>query len=103
MLVAAALRRHSLSSLPVFVQRWLMRHGEATRPRRVLGLPCPNASLCCCLLRGSCSGAYALEVGRLVVHSSDSVGAAEKEIDLWFPEGIVAGDYVPCHLSWTQE
>ncbi|KAI3658709.1 hypothetical protein MP638_004578 [Amoeboaphelidium occidentale] len=38
---------------------------------------------------GTIRGDYAIDVGRNVVHGSDSVESAEREIKLWFPEGVV--------------
>jgi len=38
---------------------------------------------------GTIRGDYALAVGRNICHGSDTVENAEKEIALWFPEGIV--------------
>ena len=35
---------------------------------------------------GSIRGDYALEVGRNMVHGSDSPGSAEREVALFFPE-----------------
>nr|CAD1835059.1 unnamed protein product [Ananas comosus var. bracteatus] len=37
---------------------------------------------------GTIRGDFAVEVGRNVIHGSDSVESARKEIALWFPEGI---------------
>ncbi|KAF7295102.1 Nucleoside diphosphate kinase [Mycena indigotica] len=38
---------------------------------------------------GSIRGDYAISVGRNICHGSDSVESAEKEIALWFPEGVI--------------
>ncbi|KIO28756.1 hypothetical protein M407DRAFT_71483, partial [Tulasnella calospora MUT 4182] len=38
---------------------------------------------------GTIRGDFALAVGRNVCHGSDTVENAEKEIKLWFPEGVV--------------
>lgn len=35
---------------------------------------------------GSIRGDYAVSIDENVVHASDSVGAAEREVALWFPE-----------------
>jgi len=35
---------------------------------------------------GSIRGDYALEVGRNMVHGSDSPGSAEREVGLFFPQ-----------------
>ncbi|KAK4535370.1 hypothetical protein CDCA_CDCA04G1395 [Cyanidium caldarium] len=47
-------------------------------------------------------GAYAIDVGRNVVHSSDAVSTAEREIALWFrPEELV--EWAPTSLQWIYE
>lgn len=38
---------------------------------------------------GSLRGQYTIDIGRNVIHGSDSVDNAEKELALWFPEGLV--------------
>ncbi|KAI0340636.1 nucleoside diphosphate kinase [Trametopsis cervina] len=52
--------------------------------RAMLGATNPLASL-----PGTIRGDFALAVGRNICHGSDSVENAEKEIALWFPEGVV--------------
>lgn len=42
-----------------------------------------------------------IEVGRNVCHGSDAVDSAEKEIALWFPEGVCAWD--SCEEKWIYE
>eukprot|EP00887_Chlorella_sp_A99_P001012 scaffold5.g1012.t1 len=42
---------------------------------------------------GSIRGTYCIDVGRNIIHGSDSVENAQKELALWFPEGLV--DNVP--------
>lgn len=37
---------------------------------------------------GTIRGDFAVDIGRNVIHGSDSVENARKEIALWFPEGI---------------
>ena len=37
---------------------------------------------------GTIRGDFCIEVGRNICHGSDSVDSANKEIALWFPEGI---------------
>jgi nucleoside-diphosphate kinase len=37
---------------------------------------------------GTIRGDYAIDVGRNICHGSDAVESAEKEIALWFPEGV---------------
>jgi len=38
---------------------------------------------------GTIRGDFGIDSGRNVVHGSDSVESAEREIKLWFPEGVV--------------
>lgn len=42
---------------------------------------------------GSIRGSYCIDIGRNVIHGSDSVENGQKELALWFPEGLV--DNVP--------
>ncbi|KAM7472028.1 hypothetical protein LguiA_010211 [Lonicera macranthoides] len=37
---------------------------------------------------GTIRGDYAIDIGRNVIHGSDSVESARKEIALWFPDGV---------------
>merc|ERR1719454_2699761 len=37
---------------------------------------------------GTIRGDFCIDVGRNICHGSDSVESAEKEIALWFPEGV---------------
>ncbi|PPQ64680.1 hypothetical protein CVT26_002770 [Gymnopilus dilepis] len=50
---------------------------------------------------GSIRGDFALAVGRNICHGSDSVESAEKEIALWFPEGVV--QYTSAQEQWIFE
>ncbi|KAF8737711.1 hypothetical protein AX14_012480 [Amanita brunnescens Koide BX004] len=50
---------------------------------------------------GTIRGDYALGIGRNVCHGSDSVESAEKEIKLWFPEGVI--QYTIALESWIYE
>ena len=51
--------------------------------RKMLGATKPSDSA-----PGSIRGDLCVDVGRNVIHGSDSVQAAMQEINLWFPEGI---------------
>nr|XP_004671433.2 nucleoside diphosphate kinase B-like isoform X1 [Jaculus jaculus] len=45
---------------------------------------------------------FCIQVGRNIIHGSDSVKSAEKEISLWFkPEELV--DYKSCAHDWVYE
>ena len=50
---------------------------------------------------GTIRGDFCVEVGRNVCHGSDSVESAEKEIALWFPEGIT--EWNSSNDEWVHE
>ena len=50
---------------------------------------------------GTLRGDVSIDVGRNIIHGSDSVESAKKEIALWFPEGIC--EYQPCLKPWIYE
>ncbi|CAI9765139.1 unnamed protein product [Fraxinus pennsylvanica] len=54
-----------------------------TTGRKIIGATNPAESS-----PGTIRGDYAIDIGRNVIHGSDSVESARKEIALWFPEGI---------------
>ncbi|KAG8507869.1 Nucleoside diphosphate kinase B [Galemys pyrenaicus] len=51
---------------------------------------------------GTIRGDFCIQVGRNIIHGSDSVKSAEKEISLWFkPEELV--NYKSCAFDWIYE
>lgn len=49
---------------------------------------------------GTIRGDFCIQVGRNIIHGSDSVESAEKEIHLWFkPEELI--DYKSCAHDWV--
>lgn len=50
---------------------------------------------------GTIRGDLCIDVGRNIIHGSDSVEAAHKEIALWFPEGLSA--FTHHSESWVYE
>ena len=50
---------------------------------------------------GSIRGTYCIDIGRNIIHGSDTVENAQKELALWFPEGLV--DNVPVMLGQIYE
>ncbi|KAK2097671.1 hypothetical protein P7K49_023122 [Saguinus oedipus] len=51
---------------------------------------------------GTIRGDFCIQVGRNIIHGSDSVESAKKEISLWFhPEELV--DYKSCAQNWIYE
>ena len=50
---------------------------------------------------GTIRGDFAIDVGRNICHGSDSVESAEREIGLWFSEGL---NTYPSHSdAWINE
>ena len=51
---------------------------------------------------GTIRGDFCIQVGRNIIHGSDSVKSAEKEISLWFkPEELI--EYKSCAVDWIYE
>ncbi len=67
-----------LSSGPVVAMVW-EGHNVVATGRKMLGATRPDDSA-----PGTIRGDYAIDVGRNVIHGSDSVDSANKEIALWF-------------------
>ena len=42
-----------------------------------------------------------MQVGRNIIHGSDAVESAKREIGLWFSEGLA--DYTPALKPWIYE
>ncbi|KXZ51664.1 hypothetical protein GPECTOR_11g117 [Gonium pectorale] len=72
---------------PVVAMVWEGK-GVVATGRKMIGATNPLASE-----PGTIRGDFAIEVGRNVIHGSDSVESAQREIALWFPEGVT---------EWTQ-
>ena len=51
---------------------------------------------------GSIRGDLCVDVGRNLIHASDSTDAAQKEVTMWFPEQEIVS-WRPCSLEWTYE
>lgn len=51
---------------------------------------------------GTIRGDLCIQVGRNIIHGSDSVESAKKEIDLWFTEKEVIS-WQPANESWVYE
>ncbi|KAK6918673.1 Nucleoside diphosphate kinase-like domain [Dillenia turbinata] len=67
---------------PVVAMVWEGK-GVVTTGRKIIGATNPAESA-----PGTIRGDFAVEIGRNVIHGSDSVESARKEIALWFPEGV---------------
>ncbi|GMH40711.1 hypothetical protein BSKO_08615 [Bryopsis sp. KO-2023] len=64
--------------------------------RSMIGATNPLASA-----PGTIRGDYCIDLGRNVIHGSDLVESANKEIALWFPEGTA--DYAHHSQPWIYE
>eukprot|EP00275_Glaucocystis_incrassata_P000649 EC120114.1.p1 GENE.EC120114.1~~EC120114.1.p1 ORF type:complete len:153 (+),score=28.35 EC120114.1:104-562(+) len=85
-----------LSSGPVVAMVWQGTDVVATG-RKLIGATNPLASA-----PGTIRGDFALDVGRNVIHGSDSVDNAVKEIKLWFMEDDLV-DWTPVASTWVYE
>nr|GMD71649.1 nucleoside diphosphate kinase [Ipomoea batatas] len=69
---------------PVVAMVWEGK-GVVVTGRKIIGATNPLESA-----PGTIRGDFAIDIGRNVIHGSDSVESAGKEIALWFPEGVTA-------------
>ncbi|KAL8141284.1 hypothetical protein V2J09_007305 [Rumex salicifolius] len=68
---------------PVVAMVWEGKNVISTG-RKIIGATNPSDSA-----PGTIRGDFAIAVGRNVIHGSDGVESASKEIALWFPDGVV--------------
>eukprot|EP00897_Mesotaenium_endlicherianum_P005230 jgi/Mesen1/4735/ME000241S03779 len=64
--------------------------------RAIIGATNPAAAI-----PGTIRGDFAVEIGRNVIHGSDTVENAKKEIALWFPDGVQ--EWQPALTPWIKE
>jgi len=81
---------------PVVAMVWQGTHVIKTA-RKMLGETKPLESS-----PGTIRGDFCIDVGRNIIHGSDSLESAEKEIDLWFKSDELF-DYQRCTESWIYE
>jgi len=84
------------SSGPIVAMVWEGRN-VISGGRKLVGATNPQESL-----PGSIRGDFAIDVGRNIIHASDSADSAQAEISLWFKEGEVA-DYGVTNAPWIYE
>eukprot|EP01002_Notosolenus_urceolatus_P007186 NODE_2912_length_1014_cov_622.535751_g17_i78.p2 GENE.NODE_2912_length_1014_cov_622.535751_g17_i78~~NODE_2912_length_1014_cov_622.535751_g17_i78.p2 ORF type:complete len:154 (-),score=67.62 NODE_2912_length_1014_cov_622.535751_g17_i78:166-627(-) len=85
-----------ISSSPVVAMIWQGLNAVATG-RVMLGATHPKDSA-----PGTIRGDLCVDVGRNIIHGSDAVESAEKEIALWFkPEEI--SEWTPATEAWVYE
>ncbi|KAG9139452.1 hypothetical protein Leryth_020689 [Lithospermum erythrorhizon] len=80
---------------PVVAMVWEGKSVVSTG-RTIIGATNPLASA-----PGTIRGDFAIDIGRNIIHGSDSVESARKEIALWFPEGIA--EWQSSLHSWIYE
>ncbi|CAD0195618.1 unnamed protein product [Chrysodeixis includens] len=85
-----------MSSGPVVPMVWEGLNAVKTG-RQMLGATNPADSL-----PGTIRGDLCIQVGRNIIHGSDSVESANKEIALWFSEKEVVG-WTPAAVDWVYE
>lgn len=85
-----------MSSGPVVPMVWEGLNAVKTG-RQMLGATNPADSL-----PGTIRGDLCIQVGRNIIHGSDSVESANKEIALWFSEKEVVG-WTPAAENWVYE
>ena len=66
--------------------------------RAMLGETNPQASK-----PGTIRGDLCIDVGRNIIHASDSVEAAEHEIKMWFDDKEMAGSWKPVQIGMVYE
>ncbi|KAF8689375.1 hypothetical protein HU200_041917 [Digitaria exilis] len=80
---------------PVVAMVWEGK-SVVTTGRKIIGATNPLASE-----PGTIRGDFAVDIGRNVIHGSDSIESATKEIALWFPEGLA--DWKSSQHPWIYE
>eukprot|EP01036_Dinobryon_divergens_P023810 gene23810-32199_t len=84
-----------MSSGPVVAMVWEGKNAVKTG-RVMLGATNPLESA-----PGTIRGDFAIDVGRNICHGSDSVDSADREIALWFKEGL--NEYTSHSKEWIYE
>ncbi|TFJ88171.1 hypothetical protein NSK_000523 [Nannochloropsis salina CCMP1776] len=84
-----------MSSGPVIAMVWEGLNA-VKEGRKMLGATKPADSA-----PGTIRGDFALDVGRNICHGSDSVESAQREISLWFGEGLT--EWNANNYAWVYE
>ena len=83
-------------SSPVVAMVW-QGEGVVTTARKIIGATNPLSAE-----PGTIRGDYGLSIGRNIIHGSDAIETAQKEISLWFTEEEICS-WEPSLLSWLYE
>ncbi|NJM95292.1 MAG: nucleoside-diphosphate kinase [Acaryochloridaceae cyanobacterium CSU_5_19] len=85
-----------ITSGPLVAMVW-QGNGVVAAARTMIGATNPLASA-----PGTIRGDFGIDLGRNIIHGSDGVEAAEREINLWFkPEELA--DWSPTMMGWIYE
>ena len=84
-----------ICSAPVCAMCWEGKDVVKTG-RKIIGATNPLASE-----PGTIRGDYCIDVGRNIIHGSDAVDSAQKELALWFPDGVC--EYESAMKAWIYE
>eukprot|EP00177_Eucheuma_denticulatum_P000983 GFKZ01001775.1.p1 GENE.GFKZ01001775.1~~GFKZ01001775.1.p1 ORF type:complete len:151 (-),score=16.88 GFKZ01001775.1:98-550(-) len=84
-----------ICSGPVVAMAW-EGNGVVLTGRKIIGATKPADAA-----PGTIRGDYCIDVGRNVIHGSDAVESAQKELALWFPEGLC--EVTPTMAPWVFE
>ncbi|MBE9032978.1 nucleoside-diphosphate kinase [filamentous cyanobacterium LEGE 11480] len=85
-----------ITSGPVVAMVW-EGDGVVASARKLIGATNPLASE-----PGTIRGDFAVNVGRNVIHGSDALETAQREIALWFSEEQLS-DWTPTMMPWIHE
>jgi nucleoside-diphosphate kinase len=85
-----------ITSGPVLAMVWEGK-GVVASARKMIGVTNPlNAE------PGTIRGDYGIDIGRNIIHGSDAVETAQREISLWFSDAELA-PWTPTVSSWIYE
>merc|ERR1712100_452442 len=84
-----------ICSAPVVGMVWEGKDAVKTG-RKIIGATNPLNSE-----PGTIRGDYCIDVGRNIIHGSDAAESAQKELALWFPDGVC--EYESAMKAWIYE
>ncbi|MEC4891393.1 MAG: nucleoside-diphosphate kinase [Oscillatoria sp. PMC 1051.18] len=85
-----------ITSGPVVATVW-EGEGVVASSRKIIGATNPLAAE-----PGTIRGDYGISIGRNLIHGSDAIETAQREIDLWFKDEELVG-WEPSIKSWLYE
>jgi len=85
-----------ITSGPVVAMVW-EGEGVVSSARKIIGATNPLAAE-----PGTIRGDFGINIGRNLIHGSDAIETAQREIALWFKEEEIA-NWEPTLMSWTRE